>query len=201
MKLRKKMGFLALAIWASLIIYIMAIMSSWHNIDYSKADKKFALKYVEKSNNKSSNILLSHFLAGACQCSEYITNYLVSRGVMKDTIEKVVIFDDVKNFKQRLVEAGFEVEVLKIDDVEKYDFPSGIPQLLISDHKKLIYQGGYSNFQINPFTDFKDVKIVNEYINQRNENSREIASLPAIGCATAKKYKEMLDPFKLKYED
>ncbi|EQC46800.1 hypothetical protein M900_2559 [Bacteriovorax sp. Seq25_V] len=192
MKYLKKYYHLIMATWLLVIIVVMSFMSSWHNLNF--AEKKI----TNRANkfDKQAYYQLVHFLGGECQCSEYVVEYLVRRRPTPNTFEKVVIYEDRKNFKSKLEASGYRVELQTYEDLEKEDSPSGIPLLVIANPSGgVLYEGGYSNKLINPFTEFQDLVKLEEV----KKIKREIASMPAYGCAVSEKYKKWIDPLSLKY--
>lgn len=173
----------------SLVVFL-SFLSAWHKTDFSTPQTN-----VNKQYETLSQWRLIHLLGGECKCSEYITDYLVSRKPQANVLEKIVIFDDLKMFAPRLKRAGYEVEVQDYSQMKIEDAPVGIPLLLVvSPAGRVVYEGGYSDQMINPTTEFQDLNKLKDAT-----NNREVASLPAYGCAISKKYKKWLDPMGLKY--
>lgn len=166
-------------------------MGAWHNSDFAKEKNLSNLKL-----NTSSRWKLHHYIGGDCKCSEFIVDYLIKRKTQLDIDEEIVIFDDIKNFKTRLIKAGFNAQSIKYAEYPKENRPVGFPILAItSPAGEVVYEGGYSDKMINPFTEFKDLKIIHDLKNQE----RKIASLPAYGCYSSLKYRKEFDPIGLKY--
>ena len=177
--------------WGSAILLILSLMGSWHYSDFAK-EKKLSNIKVEPSTRWK----LHHFIGGDCKCSEFIVDYLIKRKNQLDLDEEIIIFDDVKNFESRLVNAGFNAKGIAYKDYPKENRPIGFPILLItSPAGETVYEGGYSDKMIGPYTVFNDLNLVK----QHRENKREVASLPAYGCYSAQKYRKKLDPLGLKY--
>jgi hypothetical protein len=178
-------------LWGSATLMILSLIGSWHYSDFSQQKKLSNLKV-----NSSTRWKLHHFIGGDCKCSEFIVDYLIKRKTQFDIDEEIVVFDDVKNFKSRLIKMGFNVSAMAYKDYPKENRPSGFPILLITNPSgEVVYEGGYSEKMINPYTEFNDLKLVQKF----KENNRKIASLPAYGCYSSQKYRDELDPLGFKY--
>lgn len=178
--------------WALAVVSLVSLLGTWHQSDFAVAGT-FKGKTMGSADGKWKML---HLMAGECQCSEYVTDYLIKRGPSSLASEKVTILDDTKDFASRLRAAGFEVEVKKYEDLKEDELPSGVPLLLVvSPLGKVVYEGGYSNRQINPLTQFQDLHVL---ANAQSETKE--SHLPAYGCYVAKKYQKKLDPLNLKYE-
>lgn len=178
-------------IWALTIFTCLSFIGLWHHSDFSI---KKSFSFVGESKENKWQII--HFLGGECQCSEYITEYLVKRGPSKEFNEKVVIFDDLKNFYSPLKDAGFDVEAHEYEKVDMDNKPDGIPLLVIANPGgKVEYEGGYDNRMLNPFSKIKDLEIAKKYKN----GSDKVSRFPAYGCYMSSKYKKWMDPFQMKY--
>ena len=71
-------------IWALTIFTCLSFIGLWHHSDFSI---KKSFSFVGESKENKWQII--HFLGGECQCSEYITEYLVKRGPSKEFNEKI----------------------------------------------------------------------------------------------------------------
>ncbi len=178
--------------WAFSVVAIVALLGTWHQSDFAVA-ATYKGKLIGASEGKWQ---IQHLMAGECQCSEYVTDYLIKRGPSELASEKIIILDDSKDFASRLRLAGFQVEVKRYEELSENELPSGVPLLLIANQQgEIVYEGGYSNRQINPLTEFQDLKVLEKLQSDKNESN-----FPAYGCYVAKKYQKLLDPLKLKYE-
>jgi len=178
-------------VWSISTLIVLSIIGSWHYSDFSHQKKLTSIRF-----DPSTRWKLHHFIGGDCKCSEFIVDYLIKRKTQLDIDEEIVIFDDVKDFKSRLIKSGFNAKSISYENYPKENRPSGFPILLItSPSGEAVYEGGYSEKMINPFTKFKDLKLLSQF----REKRREIASLPAYGCYSAQKYRKKLDPLGLKY--
>lgn len=184
-----------LSAWLLTLVSGSVMMGVWHYSDFSK-EKSLSDLVFEKQ--KSWQII--HFLGGECQCSEYLVDYLVKRGPSKEFHEKIIVFDDKKDFYKPLIGAGFNVKSLEYEKVSRENKPEGIPLLVIANPGgKVKYEGGYAEQMLNPMTKIKDIEMANKYKLAAKENRREVASYPAYGCYMSKKYRKWLDPAGMKY--
>ena len=184
--------------WIGLVTLVAGIIHSWHFADLSP-DKNSTFK-LAKFIETPENYGVVHFLTPECGCSVNIYKHLMERGPYNKNYinESVVIVDDNElEFTKNLKGKGFKSLKLDLKNVHTEFSKSikGVPLLVIFDqNKKIQYVGGYADRSITPFSKI-DIK---SYISGIKEG-RKIASKPVIGCAVSKKYKDILDPFGLKY--
>ncbi|CBW28075.1 putative membrane protein [Halobacteriovorax marinus SJ] len=191
---------LLLICWVIGISAIVGVMHSWHLIDLSpEKSMQLSISQYAKGVNKFGVI---HYLSPQCSCSNTIVNHLLKRGPLnpEESKELVVLIDDFQNKTERLLKKRrFSVVSLNSKELSKESDGAirGVPLLVIYDRNQVTkYVGGYSEKSITPFTQI-DIK---EYIKTLKEG-RGIASKPVVGCAVSKEYKELLDPFGLKYTE
>ncbi len=183
-----------LLIWAIVLCCSSVILGIWHHSDFSKLGKISRLTF-----NTESKWQIVHFLGGECQCSNYIVDYLINRGPSQDYIEKIIVFDDTKDFKDRLEKSGFKVNSLDYEETPLENKPDGIPLLVIANPLgHVLYEGGYAPTMLNPFTKINDLEIARKFANK--DKKEDVKSYPAYGCYMSKKYRRWLDPTNLKYK-
>lgn len=174
-------------------VSVVTLIHSWHYADFSKQTKFDISRYLSNNSDKWS---LVHILAGGCGCSDFTINYLLKRGVAKESNEVVFIIDNDNFPIEQLRKAGFQVELVSSQNFLKSDEElSGVPLLLILDKKQRIqYAGGYDSKMVNVDTAFKDLHLLASL-----KNGEETKGLPAFGCIVANNYKKLLDPLGFKY--
>lgn len=135
---------------------------------------------------------MRHFLGTTCGCSEKVLKYLEGRG--PQVAETVHIVGPGGEWEKRLAAKGFVIEVLNEEEAHARYALESVPQLLIVDGGRVLYQGGYNEDQRHN-EKYEDLALWRDLAARK-----PAAAFPLYGCANGKFRKAQLDPWKMKYE-
>ncbi|MFT6632543.1 MAG: hypothetical protein ACJAS4_002507 [Bacteriovoracaceae bacterium] len=173
--------------WASGVSLTIAHIHGFHLVNFQneKVNESLIIPKIEESWG------MIHLLAEECGCSQTVAEYLIERGKLKGTSEKVILVGSSTQYSSRLTDLGFEiVEANYLDG-----YIDGVPMLIIHNKKgEVKYSGGYANGMITPVTKIVDLKLLAQV-----KNNIKSKDLIVMGCAVSKEIQKELDPMGLKY--
>lgn len=194
--MRKNLKYAFAGIWVIAVSGLVGMLHAWHKADYSQNLALDALghSYHELGTGQFGVI---HFLAPTCSCSEIILETFEKSGPLsQEVIEEVHLVGEDLGWKDRLKELGFKVFHYRFSEFsKKFEGKiSGLPLLTIyNDQKNTIYQGGYSDKSITPFTKID----IAQFLRTVKKGQQE--KLPIIGCAVSKELQNKMDILGIKY--
>jgi hypothetical protein len=134
-----------------------------------------------------------HFLSTHCECSKNIINHLLKRKALQGVREVIHLVDGDESIRGRLVNVGFKVEnTYEESALSKFNLQV-LPELLILNNGKTLYQGGYGKDQQHSQA-YEDARLIQDL-----QSGKEAVGYPVFGCANGKLRKQKLDPLGLKY--
>ncbi len=136
-----------------------------------------------------------HVLASDCACSRAVADHLVQRGTLLQLHESVVLIGDDRGLQAKLVEAGFPVQPVSVEEAAAHYHLRSAPWLFfVAPSGQIRYAGGYAA-ERDARSGYRDVAIWNAL------RAGQLAEpLPAYGCAIDKRIQRAIDPLGLKYE-
>lgn len=197
-------------LWFVVVGAPLAVLSGFHMVPYQgtqlpgKAIEDLAYEgalsnpnsnVTEISRSSSSQSLrqLHHFLGGSCGCSVRIINYLTERRAQSDFTEHIHLINGDESLEKKLQQAGYQVHHLEEEKaLSQYNIQS-VPQLVVLESEKVLYQGGYNKNQMHQ-SDYRDLEIA------RAVDSKAATTYPLFGCANGALIKTKTDPWGLKYD-
>ena len=180
-------------IWAGCISAILTMLHSWHNVKFEAPTTRKIASFISKDGLEATNLI--HFIAQGCSCSHHLADYLGKRKALSHYNEQVVIIGNMKAEEQLLRRAGYQVHIMAIDEARDQRLISAVPLYVVYNQaKEVLYAGGYTSGAITPLSDFHDLRIA-----KQASEKQPVTALPLKGCAVARKYQKLLDPFGFKY--
>lgn len=177
--------------WAVIGLGILGKIHGQHLITFFAPEKVSNEMVTELKKDFKFGTL--HILSEGCGCSDNVLQYLKKRGPLKDIQETIIYVGKIQE-KSQLVNSGFIVKEVLIEDIEKFEIRA-VPILVIYDQSNTThYIGGYSDKMITPLTKMKDIELVKNL-----KNKQKVDSLPIKGCSVSRKFQKILDPLGLKY--
>jgi len=183
-------SFLIFGLWFGLTTVLCAWMVAQHEISMPEAR-------LDKQLGARGSFLARHYLGVDCPCAQSIIDGLVARRARgAPWSEEVFLLGQDAGLQARLREAGFPVTVLEGDEQLRAHGVEGAPWLaLYAPSGALCYSGGYARTRPGVTgTVMQDLAIMDEVVQGRN-----VATLPAYGCAASQELRKRLDPLNFKY--
>lgn len=179
--------------WFLALTGVVSYISRFHMIAFE--NKPIELSSLNQHEHDSSKIKIHHFLSTTCGCSKKILDYLAQRQKSALFAEKVYLVENIDAWKEKLIKAGFEVEVLTEETAQKQYGIDSVPLLVMTQKDRKLYQGGYNEQQMHN-RNYHDLEIAQGLLKQ----NLQIKSYPLFGCANGKLAKKAQDPLGVKYE-
>lgn len=147
---------------------------------------------ASRTTEERGRWLALHVLYSRCRCSAQTLAHLRQRGVLPGVRERIVLVGAHPTYEAQARAAGFALEVLEADALDRRYHLQAAPVLVVADPRdRLRYVGGYTARKQGP--EQEDVAILTRLL--RGEPARP---LPLFGCAVSKELARLLDPFGLR---
>lgn len=177
-------------VWGVAVLYFVAELGVQHSISFLPT--RLGVSVSKATDVAEDELQVTHVLASGCKCSESVAKYLLQdlHGV---THQKVVWVGEKSPYEEALKKLGYQFEYFDKEQISREEL-QGVPTLLISKADQIIYAGGYSAQRI-----FKPEEVKFSEIYLALKEGRRPTEWPIFGCATAQKYRKVLDPWGFKY--
>ena len=185
----------ALVGWVPLVVVPSTYMIGFHLLGLPTSTDSPALVAAaldaSRSESERGAWLAIHVLSSRCGCSRRIAAHLVERGSRGDLRERVELVGDDDGLAKNLERAGFVVERLSPEELERRYHLNAAPELLVLQPAgALAYVGGYGARKQSPIID--DGEVLDALV-----AGRSIEPFPVLGCALGRDLKQKSDPLGL----
>lgn len=144
-------------------------------------------------NSDNDGVVAHHFLSLKCNCSRNLIKHLKTRRAQSGVREIVHLIYSRVEVQADLERAGFEVSPLSEEAAVQLFNLKDLPQLVVLNKDKKLYQGGYGPDQQHTQI-YEDQQILAQALKQQSSEE-----YPVFGCANGKIQKENFDLLGVKY--
>lgn len=185
----------SLAIWLPVLLTVCSYLLGGHLLTLSKpsaeGDRLAALVTNARGLDRERWFVL-HILYKDCRCSQRVLEHLIARHASAGIRERIVLVGESHDLAARVTAAGFEIDTLTSDQLERRYGVQAAPLMIASDPSNHIrYVGGYTDRKQGPI--FRDLEIT-----ARLARGETVAPLPLFGCAVSAKLEAKVDPLGLR---